>query len=61
MRGVRSPALSTSYQRLGLQGQTVERQGGRKLADIKLMKEDPEGVEKTADGIKTRYGKIFGV
>jgi len=41
--------------------QTVEKPGVRKLADIKLMKEDPEGVEKTADEIKTRYGKIFGV
>jgi iron(III) transport system substrate-binding protein len=33
----------------------------RKLSDIKLMREDPEGVEKTADEVKTRYGKIFGV
>ena len=41
--------------------QTVEKPGVRKLADIKLMKEDPEGVEKTADEVKTRYGKIFGV
>ncbi len=42
-------------------GQTVEKPGVRKLADIKLMREDPEGVEKTADEVKTRYGKIFGV
>jgi iron(III) transport system substrate-binding protein len=42
-------------------GQTVEKPGVRKLADIKLMREDAEGVEKTADEIKTRYGKIFGV
>src|SRR5215475_11858060 len=41
--------------------QTVEKPGVRRLADIKLMKEDPEGVEKTADEVKTRYGKIFGV
>jgi len=41
--------------------QTVEKPGVRKLADIKLMREDPEGVEKMADEIKTRYGKIFGV
>ena len=33
----------------------------RKLADIKLMKEDPEGVEKSADEIKTRYAQIFKV
>jgi len=41
--------------------QTVEKPGVRKLADIKLMREDPEGVEKMADEVKTRYGKIFGV
>jgi iron(III) transport system substrate-binding protein len=41
--------------------QTVEKPGVRKLSDIKLMREDPEGVEKTADEVKTRYGKIFGV
>jgi len=42
-------------------GQTVEKPGVRKLADIKLMREDPEAVEKMADDVKTRYGKIFGV
>jgi iron(III) transport system substrate-binding protein len=41
--------------------ETVEKPGVRKLADIKLMREDPEGVEKTADEVKTHYGKIFGV
>ena len=41
--------------------QTVEKPGVRKLADIKLMREDAEGVEKMADEVKTRYGKIFGV
>jgi iron(III) transport system substrate-binding protein len=41
--------------------QTVEKPGVRKLSDIKLMKEDPEGVEKTADEIKSRYAKVFGV
>ncbi|MEW6451883.1 extracellular solute-binding protein [Leptospira sp. severe_002] len=41
--------------------QTVEKPGVRKLADIKLMKEDPEGVEKGADEIKRRYGQIFRV
>jgi hypothetical protein len=25
------------------------------------MREDAEGVEKMADEVKTRYGKIFGV
>jgi iron(III) transport system substrate-binding protein len=41
--------------------QTVEKPGVRKLSDIKLMKEDPEGVEKTADEIKRKYGQIFRV
>ena len=41
--------------------QTVEKPGVRKLSDIKLMKEDPEGVEKTADDIKKRYAQIFKV
>jgi iron(III) transport system substrate-binding protein len=41
--------------------QTVDKPGIRKLSDIKLMKEDPEGVLKTADEIKSRYAKVFGV
>jgi iron(III) transport system substrate-binding protein len=41
--------------------QTVEKPGVRKLSDIKLMKEDPEGVEKTADDVKKRYAQIFKV
>ncbi len=41
--------------------QAVEKPGVRKLADIKLMKEDPEGVEKSADAIKRRYSEIFKV
>ena len=39
----------------------MEKPGVRKLSDIKLMKEDPEGVEKTADDIKKRYAQIFKV
>jgi iron(III) transport system substrate-binding protein len=42
-------------------GQTVEKPGVRKLADIKLMKEDPEGVHDQADAVKKRYAEIFGV
>ena len=42
-------------------GQTVEKPGIRKLADIKLMKEDAEGVERDAEDIKARYAKIFRV
>jgi hypothetical protein len=33
----------------------------RPLKDIKLMKEDPEGVAKAADEVKKRYATIFGV
>ena len=42
-------------------GQTVEKPGVRKLADIKLMKEDAEGVHAQADAIKKRYSEIFKV
>ena len=40
----------------------VKEHTGRKLVkDIKWMKDDPVGVEKTAEDIKNRYTKIFGV
>ena len=42
-------------------GQTVEKPSVRPLRDIKLMKEDPAGVEKSADDIKKRYAQIFRV
>ena len=41
--------------------QTEEKPGVRPLAKIKLMKEDPEGVEKGAEEIKRRYAQIFKV
>ncbi len=41
--------------------QAVEKPGVRKLADIKLMKEDVAGVERDADLVKERYAKIFKV
>jgi iron(III) transport system substrate-binding protein len=41
--------------------QTVEKKGVRPLKEIKLMKEDPEGIEKTAEDVKKRYAAIFGV
>ncbi len=41
--------------------QTVEKPGVRPLKDVKLMKEDPEGVERDAQAIKDRYAKIFKV
>ena len=39
----------------------MEKPGVRKLSDIKLMKEDPEGVESDAEEIKQRYAQIFKV
>ncbi len=40
----------------------VKEHAGRKpLREIKLWKDDAAGVEKTADEIKARYTKIFGV
>ena len=41
--------------------QTVEKPGVRRLADIKLMKEDPEGILTQADAVKKRYAEIFKV
>jgi len=41
--------------------QAVEKPGVRKLSEIKLMKEDAAGVEKSADEIKRRYTQYFKV
>src|SRR3954465_15718653 len=41
--------------------QAFQKPGVRKLSDIKLMKEEPEGVEKGAEEIKKRYAQIFKV
>jgi iron(III) transport system substrate-binding protein len=41
--------------------QVTEKPGARKLAEIKLMRNDPAGVEAQAEEIKARYTKIFGV
>jgi iron(III) transport system substrate-binding protein len=41
--------------------QVQAKPGRRKLSDIKLMKEDPAGVEKMTEEIKTRYAKLFRV
>ena len=41
--------------------QTVEKPSVRSLRDIKLMKEDPAGVEKSAEDVKKRYAQIFKV
>ena len=36
-----------------------EKDGRRPLKDIKLMKDDPAGVEKKAEDIKARYTQIL--
>ena len=41
--------------------QVDEKPGTRKLSDIKLMKDDPAGVEAQAEEIKARYAKLFKV
>ena len=41
--------------------QAKDKPGWRPLKDIKVMKDDAAGVEKTAPSIKARYTKIFGV
>ncbi len=41
--------------------QVTEKPGALKLTDIKLMKDDPVGVEAQAEEIKARYAKIFKV
>ncbi|MGO8908709.1 MAG: ABC transporter substrate-binding protein [Bradyrhizobium sp.] len=41
--------------------QVAAKAGRRKISDIKLMKEDPAGVEKMAEEIKTRYARLFRV
>jgi iron(III) transport system substrate-binding protein len=38
-----------------------EKPGARKLEEIKLWKDDPAGVEKASEEIKTRYAQIFKV
>jgi iron(III) transport system substrate-binding protein len=41
--------------------QVTSKVGRRKLADIKLMKEDPAAMEAMSEEIKTRYAKLFRV
>jgi iron(III) transport system substrate-binding protein len=41
--------------------QVQSKPGRRKISDIKLMKEDPAGVEQMAEEIKTRYARLFRV
>jgi iron(III) transport system substrate-binding protein len=44
-----------------LHAQVTEKPGGRQLSEIKLMRNDPEGVEAQAEEIKARYAKLFKV
>jgi iron(III) transport system substrate-binding protein len=44
-----------------LHAQVKEHPGRKPLADINIMKEDPEGAEKQSEEIKARYLKIFHV
>ena len=41
--------------------QVKEKAGRKPVKDIKWMKDDAAGVEKSAEEIKARYTKIFGV
>jgi iron(III) transport system substrate-binding protein len=41
--------------------QTKEKPGRKPFAEIKKMKDDPAGVERSAEEIKARYTKLFGV
>jgi iron(III) transport system substrate-binding protein len=41
--------------------QVQSKAGRRRLADIRLMKEDPAGVEQMSEEIKTRYARLFRV
>ena len=41
--------------------QVTSKPGRRKISDLKLMKEDPAGVEAMSEEIKTRYAKLFKV
>jgi iron(III) transport system substrate-binding protein len=41
--------------------QTTEKPGRRPFAEIKKLKDDPAGVEKTGEDIKARYTRLFRV
>ena len=41
--------------------QVTDKPSHKKLSEIKLMKDDPAGVEKMSDEIKARYQKLFRV
>jgi iron(III) transport system substrate-binding protein len=41
--------------------QVKEKDGRKPLRDIKSMKEDAVGVEKSSEDLKAHYSKLFGV
>jgi iron(III) transport system substrate-binding protein len=53
--------LVDSARQFSPHAQVVEKPGRKRLHEIKLMQEDPAGVEKTAEEIKMRYAEIFKV
>ena len=61
IRARASSCWSISRASIRLHAQVTEKPGGRKLSEIKLMKDDAAGVEAQAEEIKARYAKIFGV
>ena len=40
---------------------TKEKPGRKPFREIKTMKDDPAGVERTAEDVKARYARIFHV
>ncbi len=62
MQGREGQQLLIDYARqYSAHKQAVEKPGVKKLGEFKLMKEDPEGVEKGAEEIKQKYAQIFKV
>src|SRR5262249_31598606 len=54
--------LIVDFGRLRWMNPVVKDRAGRKpFREIKTMKEDPAGVEKMSEEIKSRYSKLFGV
>jgi hypothetical protein len=59
---VGSPAASRRFRPSAFRHPQVrEKPGARKLNDIKTWKDDPTGVEKASEEIKTRYAQLFKV
>ena len=62
LHGIEAQQLLVDFARQhSVHAQAKEKPGRRKLSEIKLMKDDPAGVEKAAEEIKARYAKIFKV